>query len=160
MKSNLIKSCFIKCIPLFILCCLQGNSGNSQDKTPVKFAKVDKEDFYIKSTVVDSNANAIIICNKGEISFEGNETGWFMYVLKCSCRILVVNKNGVDAATIELTLYQNNETKEKVEKLLATTYNLENGSVTTTKLNSHDVFEEKRMGNDTNGKGSENPLPY
>ena len=134
---------FNKYLFLIILSCQISVTANSQDKAPLKFGKVNKEDFYIKSSVVDSNANAVVVYNKGDISFEGNETGWFMYVYKRTCRILISNKNGLDAATVEVNLYKNDETKEKVENLSATTYNLENGLVMETKLNTRDVFEEK-----------------
>ena len=73
---------FNKYLLLIIISCQISITANSQDKAPLKFGKVNKEDFYIKSSVVDSNANAVVVYNKGDISFEGNETGWFMYVYK------------------------------------------------------------------------------
>ena len=143
IKTVLMNFFFKKCLQLILLSCLLCLAGNSQDKAPIKFGKVTKEDFYIKSSVVDSNANAVVVYDKGDITFEGNATGWFMYVFKRTCRILVINKNGMDAATVQLALYQTADTKERVENISATTYNLENGSVIETKLNNRDVFENK-----------------
>ena len=143
---------FKKCLQCILFSCLLCLAVNSQDKAPIKFGKVTQEDFHIKSSVVDSNANAVVVYDKGDITFEGNATGWFMYVFKRTCRILVINKNGMDAATVEFALYQTADTKERVEGISATTYNLENGSVIETKLNSRDVFEDKIDINHYNNK--------
>jgi hypothetical protein len=96
----------------------------------------------MKSPLIDSNTNAVVVFDKGDIGFDGNATGWFMYVFKRSCRILVVNKNGIDAATVQLLLYRNDDSKEKLENLSATTYNLENGTVTAVNLNEGELYEE------------------
>ena len=37
----------------------------AQDKLPIKFGKVSLTDFAIKSVVIDSNTNAVIIADVG-----------------------------------------------------------------------------------------------
>ena len=118
-------------------------TSTAQDKAPVNFGKVKAEDFRISSALIDSNTNAVIVFDKGDISFEGNSKGWFSYIFKRSRRIKVINKKGFDMATAELLLYKNDDSKETVEKLSGVTYNIENGVVTESKLNDKDIFEEK-----------------
>ncbi len=124
----------------------------AQDKAPVNFGKVKAEDFKISSALIDSNTNAVIVFDKGDISFEGNSSGWFSYIFKRSRRIKVINKKGFDMATVELLLYKNDDGKETVEKLSGITYNIENGVVEESKLKSKDVFEEKTDKNHFNRK--------
>jgi hypothetical protein len=114
-----------------------------QDTAPVNFGKVKIEDFTLNSPAIDSSSNAVIVLDKGEVSFEGNQNGWFAYVFKRNTRIKIINNKGFDLVTVELLLYKNDDTKEKVENLSGVTYNNENGTITETKLNSKDVFEEK-----------------
>ena len=113
-----------------------------QDSAP-KFGKIKAEDFALKSPVIDSGSNAVIVFDKGDISFEGNTSGWFSYIFKRSKRILVLNKKGFDLATEKVLLYNNQDIKETVEDLVGTTYNIENGAVSETKLNVKDIFDEK-----------------
>ncbi len=114
-----------------------------QDKAPVTFGKVKVEDFAVRSALIDSNTTAVGIYDKCDISFEGNESGWFRYVFKRSKRMLIINRNGIDNATVELLLYRNEDSREKLENLAGVTYNLAGGSVNQTSLNEKDVFEEK-----------------
>ena len=105
--------------------------------------KITLEDFTLNSPIIDSSSNAVTILDKGDISFEGNEKGWFNYVFKRSKRIMIIKNNGFDLATVKLLLYKDEDTKEKVENLFGVTYNIENGTITETRLNLKDVFEEK-----------------
>ena len=115
----------------------------AQEKNPVNFGKISATDFNVKSPLIDSSTNAVILADQGDLSFEGNNHGWFTYVFKRSCRILFLNTKSTELAKIKLTFYSEDEYKEKLDKLVANTYNLENGNVVSTKLNSDDIFEEK-----------------
>ncbi|MEO7046976.1 MAG: DUF3857 domain-containing protein [Ferruginibacter sp.] len=112
-------------------------------KIPVNFGKVNPEDFNIKSSLIDSNTNAVIIADQGDVSFEGNDHGWFTYVFKRNCRILFLNTKAIDLATVKLYFHKDEENKQKLDKVSATTYNLQDGKVVQTKLNTDDIFEEK-----------------
>jgi hypothetical protein len=79
----------------------------------------------------------------GLSEFTGNNKGYFSLRFKRQTRIKIINKNGLDAANIEIPLYVDGEAEEKLENLQATTYNLENGKVVETKLESSAVFKEK-----------------
>jgi hypothetical protein len=112
-------------------------------KIPVNFGKVNPEDFIVKSPLIDSNTNAVIIADLGDVSFEGNDHGWVSYVYKRNCRVLFLNTKAMDLATVKLYFHKDDEYKQKLDKLSAITYNLDGGNVVQTKLNTDDVFEEK-----------------
>ncbi len=114
-----------------------------QDKAPISFGNVSIADFNISSSLIDSNTNAVIIADIGNTTFEGNSKGWFTYIYKRQKRIKILNKKGFNMATVEIALFQNNESQEKADKITAATYNVEDGKVTETKLQSKDIFEEK-----------------
>ncbi len=122
---------------------LKQGSCYSQDKAPISFGSVSMADFNISSSLIDSNTNAVIIADIGSTIFEGNSKGWFTYIYKRQRRIKILNKKGFDLATVEIALFQNDDSQEKTEKISAVTYNIENGKVTETKLQSKEIFETK-----------------
>ena len=114
-----------------------------QDKSDIKFGKVAPEDFNLSKYKFDTGAAAVVIADIGSTSFEGNNKGDFTLIYKRSRRIKILNKNGFDAATDEVEVYKNGEDEEKLDNLKASTYNLENGHVTETKLDDKSVYTEK-----------------
>jgi len=117
--------------------------GEAQDKVNVKFGKVSPEDF-VKIYGIDSNANAVVIADVGSSQIIGNFKGWFSLEYKRYCRVHLLNKNGFDIATQEIPLYSEGENEEKLMDLKAVTYNLENGKVIETKLDTKEnVFKDK-----------------
>lgn len=115
----------------------------AQDKSPVKYGKVTAEDFDLSKYTFDSSASAVIISDVGNSSFIGNDKGWFSLNFKRQQRIKIINKTGFEAASITIPLYFNGKAEEKLENLKAVTYNLENGKITETKLESSAVFKDK-----------------
>lgn len=108
-------------------------------------AKVTPADFVVPaSPIIDSNTNAVILSDIGSVHFVGNDHSWFSYVYKRQTRIKILNKKAFgDLATVILHLYKQDDDAEKVDNLLASTYNLENGQVVETKLDKNDVFEDR-----------------
>jgi hypothetical protein len=121
-------------------------NGQDKDKSPVvKYGKISPSDFVITSPLIDTNANAVTLFDVGSSGFEGNTDGWFSIITKRHCRIKILNKNGFDAADIIIRLYKADNVgggEEKVTDLKGATYNLENGNIVTTKLESKSVFTE------------------
>jgi hypothetical protein len=119
-------------------------STAAQDKPPVKFGDVSEKDFAPKYYVIDSNASAVVIADIGSCKLEGNNKGWFSAVSRHYKRVHILNKNGYDMADVSIYLYSNGEEDEKLDRLKAVTYNLENGKVVETKLEiKSSVFEDK-----------------
>jgi hypothetical protein len=145
MKSIRIKhaTSFFEPVLSFVLFMLLAYKSTGQDKASIDFGKVKIADFSIQSPLIDSGTNAVIVYDKCDISFEGNKRGWFSYILKRSVRKLILHKKGFDLATEIVQLYRDKDSKEVIENLWGTTYNIESGKIVETKLNSKDVFEEK-----------------
>ena len=114
----------------------------AQDKSVFKFGKISAEDFGTGIYSIDSNANAIVLADIGwsEIS---TSSGRLALENKRFKRVHILNKNGYNAATVEILLYVSGGRIEDLDYVKATTYNLENGKVVETKLEKNSVFTEK-----------------
>ena len=123
----------------------------AQDKSPVKFGKVEPADFDV-NIKFDSGAGAIVIADIGKTTFEGNNKGYFSLVFKYMRRLKIVNKNAFDAATDKILLYSDGHDEEKLTDIKGFTYNLENGKVVATKLESSSIFKDKLDKNYTTRK--------
>ena len=122
---------------------------SAQDKLPIKFGKVKLEDFDVKSPLIDSNSNAVVVADVGKSEFMANTSDLtFSLLFKEKKRIMIINKNGFDAATIIIPLYVSDNGKaERLEGLEGYTYNIENGKVVETKLEKSAVFTENHSKN-------------
>ena len=121
----------------------------AQHKIPVNFGKVKVEDFNVQSPVIDSNTNAVVIADVGKTEFIANANeNTFSFVFTRKTRIKIINKKGFDAAVITIPLYVASDgTSEKLERLKATTYNIENEKVKETDLERADLFTERHNRN-------------
>lgn len=116
----------------------------AQDKPPVKFGKVSPEDFKTTTYAIDSNANAVVIADVGSTEMVGNTKGGFSLEFKNYRRAHILNKNGYDIGDVTIPIYTNGNAEEELVGLKAITYNLENGKVTETKLETKSaVFKDK-----------------
>lgn len=118
-------------------------SSFAQQKSPVKFGKISPEDFDLSKNNFDTSVSAVVISDIGSSEFEGNTKGWFTLVYKHQERIKILNKNGFEAANVEIPLYFDGKDEERLDNLKAYTYNLENGNVVKTELSSSVVFKDK-----------------
>jgi len=129
-------------LAFFYALCLQ--SVNAQDKSDYKFGKITASDFNLPVAKFDSGANAVIIADIGNTSFEGNNRGSFTLIFTRFMRVKIMNKNGFDIGSFKIGLYHDaNGNIEKLTVLKGSTFNLENGLVTETKLDENSVFTEK-----------------
>ena len=116
----------------------------AQDKSNIKFGKISVADFNLTIEKFDSGANAVIIADIGNTSFEGNNQGFFTLIFTRFIRVKILNKNGFDIGKQQILLYHDEEGHfEKISGLKGSTYNLENGVVSETKLDDKSVFNEK-----------------
>jgi hypothetical protein len=134
MRNILIASFFL--LPIFCI-------SQDADKPKIRFGKVAPDDFEIKSSLIDSNTNAIVISDVGITSFNADANNKkFSLEFKRERRVKLLNKNGFDIATMVIPLYTEGNSTEKLDRLKAYTYNLENGKVVKTSLESSSVFSE------------------
>lgn len=115
----------------------------AQDKPPVKFGNVSPKDFAPTIYPIDSNAHAVVIADIGTTFMEGNNKNSISVVTKRYRRVHILNKNAFDVASESISFYKNGDVEEELDKLKAVTYNLENGKVVETKLDTKSgVFKE------------------
>jgi hypothetical protein len=116
----------------------------AQDNAKVRFGKITASDFKLPDQQFDTGANVIIIADIGTVKFEGNSQGFFTLIFTHFMRVKILNKNGFQAGSREISLYHNNKGDyEKLTELKASTFNIENGVVKETKLDEKSVFTEK-----------------
>ncbi len=125
-----------------VICCI--NQLKAQDKLNIKYGKLAVADFAVASALVDSNANAIVLADIGSTEFQGNNKGRLSLIFKRHKRIKILNKNGFDAAKVEISLYiSNSGDEEKLDDVKAVTYNLEGDKIVETKLETKNIFKEQ-----------------
>lgn len=130
-------------LPLLLLAaCLFTHDTFSQTRDKIKFGKISPEDFAPTSFEKDTSAHAVVIADIGSSDFEV-QRDHFELAFKRFKRIKIIDKNGYDAATVSIPLYISGQIEEKVTNLKAVAYNLENGKIVETKLESKGVFTDK-----------------
>ena len=119
----------------------------AQEKNPYQFGKVTPEDFKPTSYSVDSAAAAVILADVGQSEYD-TRSGDMEMVFKRYSRIHILRKSGYDAANVDIHLFlgEKDGKADRLEELKAVTYNLENGEVVATKLDSRSVFTEREDG--------------
>ena len=104
-------------------------------KDPIRFGKISKAEKKIKSTELDPDANAVILCDFGEIDFRGHSVEITRHT-----RIKILNKNGVDEANIVLP-YFFKDNNERIFKVKAQTINIsDDGELEKTKVRKDDIY--------------------
>lgn len=128
---------------LFIVC-----TSVLAQKPPIKLGEVPKEDIEMTEYVLDPDAEAVILCDYGYLSFKFNSTEWqWERQLKRVCRIKILNDDGYKWAEESIGLYDNNNIEENISNIKGYTYNLENGKVQKQKLDKKNIFKEKTSKN-------------
>jgi transglutaminase-like putative cysteine protease len=112
-----------------------------QDSDYSQFGKIVQEDFHPSSSVVDSNADVVVLQDVGRTELEGHPEGWKVKYMRYR-RLLIRNRKGFDATKIELTFNPYKNGFGKLASLRANTYNLEGGKILRTRVDSADMFLE------------------
>jgi hypothetical protein len=130
---------------LFLFClCIFNLQNFAQEKAPVKFGKVSPEDFKTRVYSIDSNASAVVIADVGSTEIVGNSKGGFSLEFQHYKRTHILNKNGYDIANVSISIYTKGDAEEELVNLKAVTYNLENGRVVESKLETKSaIFKDK-----------------
>ena len=112
--------------------------GFSQDYNVAM--EVFKSDLELTSYSKDSTANALVIYDYGN-SFVDDKTFWLR--VQNEQKIKILRTEGIDRGQFEVKLYKGKTSKEKIENIKGTTYNLENGEIRKTHLTKTAIFEEE-----------------
>ncbi|MBT1685221.1 DUF3857 domain-containing protein [Dawidia soli] len=111
-------------------------------KSPVKFGEIPMVDMTMKIYDKDSSASAVILSDYGEAYVTVTAVN-ITLSFERHVRIKILKKDGFDQADVEIPLYREGSEEERITKLKATTYNLENGKVVETDLSKDGIFKEK-----------------
>ncbi|MCI1188843.1 DUF3857 and transglutaminase domain-containing protein [Hymenobacter sp. DH14] len=114
---------------------------------PIKFGQIDPKDLTAAPFVGDSAAAAVVLCDFGTSSFQYNHDN-FQLMSERTTRIKILKKAGYEAAKVEIPLYHHGDRTEKITALRGVTYNLVDGKVVKTKLETGtNAFTEERTPN-------------
>lgn len=111
-----------------------------------KIKKITKEDFDEKFYSLDPTASAVVDYNVGSTFFIVAGSN-YQLVTETKTRIKIFTKEAYNYATVNIPLYRNRSTRELLSVSDACTYNLVDGKVERTKLNTSGEFIEKVQGN-------------
>lgn len=128
---------------ILVLLCMAQSPLFAQDKLNLKYGKITPADFDLSKHKFDTSVSAVVIADVGRSDFDGNTKGWFSLSFKKHTRIKILNKNGLEAATVSIPLYFSGSAEEKVTNLKATTYVLEDGKIIETELDKKSIFKDK-----------------
>lgn len=101
---------------------------------------VSNSDLTLLGCEKDSLANALVIYEFGKSHIADRE---YDLIFEFKQKLKILNKEGFDKANVAIYLYNNDNKKETINSISATTYNIENGKKTSVKLEKSQIFKEK-----------------
>ncbi|MEO6252069.1 MAG: DUF3857 domain-containing protein [Ferruginibacter sp.] len=109
------------------------------------FGKVDKADLLMADCDFDKGADAVVLIDYGNTFYDRGTVGYssFKTVYERRTRIKILKEKGISQADVKISYYnQNNE--ERVLKLKAVTYNLdEAGNIQATEVKKSSIYSKK-----------------
>ncbi|RWU10421.1 DUF3857 domain-containing protein [Pedobacter chitinilyticus] len=112
------------------------------------FGEITSQEKDFNRTQIDSTANAVYLNEYGTTRFSyDSETGRVKLVFDYHVRIKIFNKEGFEAANVIVPLHRtgtNDDQKEFLSDLKASTFNFLNGRLVETQMSSKAVFTEER----------------
>lgn len=142
MTKNLLKTA-IK-VALSLTYCLYLSGSVFAQKAPMKYGRIDQS--YLEMTVYgpDTTAKAVILGDYGEVSYEMNLHGGFDLVFIRHLRVKILDQEATSHGDFKLRLWKGHTLDgERINKIKATTFNLENDEVVETSLEKDAIYEEK-----------------
>jgi len=100
------------------------------------FGDIDRADLEMIAYPLDSGAEAVYLINNGEIKY--NRGNYSVYLLH-HVRIKILKEEGFNKADITINWLKG----DKLQKLRAATYNIENGKVVTREISKKEWVDEK-----------------
>jgi len=124
----------------------------AQDTLNISFGRVSIQDFNRTVQTSDSSAGALILADIGRSYYEANSSGSLGLVFTRFMRVKILNKNGFRIGSYEIGYNKSTlsnfigGTVESITELKGVTFNLEEGEILKTELDSNSVFDEKYEG--------------
>ncbi|WP_280645009.1 MULTISPECIES: DUF3857 domain-containing protein [unclassified Dysgonomonas] len=109
-----------------------------------KFGNVTMDEMNLSVCPLDTSASAVMLLKVGDTRFVYNSIYGFQFEYTIQTKIKILKSEGLEWADQEVGYYQeSNSRKEDIRGLSGTTYNLENGKITKTKLSKEHIFDEE-----------------
>lgn len=133
-----------KIIAIFILVAGIAQIVNSQEYSR-KFGKVTIDEFKALTCPIDETAEAMVIHDIGEVYYAliGDS---YKLIFNRKLKIKVFSKAGLNTADFSIPFFEYFD-KERISGLKGNVYNLQDGKIVVTKLNTKNAFEEKASEN-------------
>lgn len=122
-----------------IICCFMGVAQeNPLPKVDLALFSADHKQQ------IDTSAHAVVLYEHGrtELQYSPGDGGLMVFHTR-HVRVKILDKQGVDAANVEIPLYQYGSKSEYVRDVKGVTYNLENGQLTTEELKRDAIFSDQ-----------------
>ena len=136
---------------LLVLCCWLAMTVSAQAtiEPNLKWGKPTQQELTMTEYAADKDADAVELFRDVNVYY-AFINGDFRVINNVKCRLKVLKPEGKHVADGEILIWRNssNDTHEVVRALKATAYNLENGKVVKTKMESSSVHEEELDTND------------
>ena len=130
---------------LFVAGVLSCLAGQGQVEFTLLRSQVTPADFHPSSPVIDSNVNVVVLCDSASVDLLAFSYGWRVRQTRY-CRMLIRNKNGFDAAKIEVSFDPEANGVNKLISLQANTCNLAGDKIVTTNVDTSEMFLDETSG--------------
>lgn len=115
----------------------------NEEKLNIKFGKISPQDFDLSASKFDTSAAVVVIADIGSSEFDLSMRNDKSIIYTRHRRMKILKKSGFEAADISVPYYFSRDGEERITDLKASTYNLENGKVVETKVDSKSIFKDK-----------------
>jgi hypothetical protein len=104
------------------------------------FGQVTTFDLEKKTYPIDTTASAVVLDEFGEAYIQdGND---YNLIFEYHVKIKILKREGLENAEIKILLYGADGQREQVSEVQASAFNLENGRIKETKLETKNIFKE------------------
>jgi len=128
------------CLLLLISLCFYATSFGQKD--PMRFGKISTDDLKMESYANDPEADAVILGDFGTTTFEWSDREGFQSNFTRHLRIKVFKREAYKYGDFKIKLFGNKESGDKLIRVKASSYYLENGKVIENSLSKKDIFVE------------------
>ena len=139
LNNQTMKATYLLAIMLCFIFLFQVQESHSQSK----YGNATMDELNMTVYPKDTTASAVILLKKGDLRFIFSELYGFQFEYAIQVKIKILKTEGLDWCNQEISYYETNRsTKEQINGLSGTTYNLEDGKITKTKLAKEFITDE------------------
>ncbi|PIQ48296.1 MAG: hypothetical protein COW03_10665 [Cytophagales bacterium CG12_big_fil_rev_8_21_14_0_65_40_12] len=129
-----------KYISIFLLLC-SPIAVFSQVET-IKFGDFSMEELKMTKYALDSSAEAVVLWDNGVGEIKYAQNRGFYIEFERHTKIKILSTDGYSWADVEVALYKDGSSKEKITNIKALTHTLDGDKVVSTKMDKDAIFDE------------------